>query len=160
MSGLCSADNVPSYRASGENLSPHSHQTVQQGSDRVHKLNFIQFVVPLRQCGCGCVGSVRNCRPRRYCGNSWGRISAESASQSLSCTFAFAFLVAGRRRITSAYDADLWSRRRLQSPYSIAPASQNPPELFENSSHQFNPTREESQNIRPKDDSLPACRHR
>ena len=34
----------------------------------------------------------------------------------------------------AAYYADLWPRRRFQSRYSIVPASQNPPRLFENCS--------------------------
>ena len=36
---------------------------------------------------------------------------------------------------STAYYANLWPRRRIQSPYSIAPASQNPPRLFENCSN-------------------------
>ena len=39
------------------------------------------------------------------------------------------------RKCTTAYDSDLWPRRRLQSLYSIPPASRNPPRLFENCSN-------------------------
>ena len=35
----------------------------------------------------------------------------------------------------TAYYADFWPRRRFQRPDSIAPASQNPPRLFENCSN-------------------------